>query len=179
MIVLILIYIYIERERVKESHAIVSVCTTQTLTKHIEKKLDENYTRIQRAILNKSWKQYSTKQQLYSHLPPISKAIQVRWTRHMRHCWRGKDKIISNILIWISFNGHACVSWPARTYLQQLCVDTGCHQEDLPGAMDDRGKWRESGKSVLARWLDDDDDDDRERANVDWLILQHVELFKN
>ena len=30
-------------------------CTTWTLTKRLEKKLDGNYTRMLRAILNKSW----------------------------------------------------------------------------------------------------------------------------
>ena len=32
-------------------------CTTWTLTKRIEEKLDRNYTRMLQAILNKSWKQ--------------------------------------------------------------------------------------------------------------------------
>ena len=31
------------------------------------KKLDGNYTRMLRAILNKSWRQHPTKQQLYGH----------------------------------------------------------------------------------------------------------------
>ena len=31
-------------------------CTTWTLTKRLEKKLDGNYTRMLRAILNKSWR---------------------------------------------------------------------------------------------------------------------------
>ena len=39
--------------------AVVSIllygCTTWTLTKRLEKKLDGNYTRMLRAILNKSW----------------------------------------------------------------------------------------------------------------------------
>ena len=35
-------------------------CTTWTLTKRLGKKLDGNYTRMQRAILNKSWQQYPT-----------------------------------------------------------------------------------------------------------------------
>ena len=35
-------------------------CTTWTLTKRLEKKLDANYTRVLRAILNKSWRQYTT-----------------------------------------------------------------------------------------------------------------------
>ena len=66
--------------------AVVSIllygCTTWTLTKCMEKKLDDNYTRIVRAIVNKSWRQHSTKQQLYGNLPPITKTIQVRRTRH-------------------------------------------------------------------------------------------------
>ena len=50
-------------------------CTTRTLTKRLEKKLDGNYTRMLRAILNKSWRQHPTRHQLYDHLPPITKTI--------------------------------------------------------------------------------------------------------
>ena len=50
-------------------------CTTWTLTKRLEKKLDGNYARMVRAILNKSWRQHPTKHQLYGHLPPITKTI--------------------------------------------------------------------------------------------------------
>ena len=57
--------------------AVISIllygCTTWTLTKQLEKKLDGNYTRMLWAILNKSWRQHPTKHQLYGHLPPISK----------------------------------------------------------------------------------------------------------
>ena len=53
-------------------------CTTWTLTRRLEKKLDGNYTRMLRAILNKSWRQHPTRHQLYGHLPPITKTIQVR-----------------------------------------------------------------------------------------------------
>ena len=71
--------------------AVVSIllygCTTWTLTKRQEKKLDGNYTRMLRAILNKSWRQHPTRHQLYGHLPPITKTIQARRTRHARHCW--------------------------------------------------------------------------------------------
>ena len=48
-------------------------CTTWTLTKRLEKKLDGNYTRMRRAILNKSWRQHPTKHQLYGRLSPITK----------------------------------------------------------------------------------------------------------
>ena len=39
-------------------------------------------------------------------------------------------------------------------------MDAVC--EDLPGAMDDRDRWREKGKSVLSARLDDDDDDEED-----------------
>ena len=54
------------------------------LTKRLNKKFDGNCTRMIRAILNKSWKQHPTKQQLYGYLPPSIKTIQIRWEIHAR-----------------------------------------------------------------------------------------------
>ena len=93
------------------------------------------------AILNKSWRQHPTRRQLYGHLPPITKTIQVRRARHAGHCWRSKDELVS---------GQAKAGRPARTYIQQLCEDTGCNPEDLPEAMNDRGKWREIVRDIRA-----------------------------
>ena len=115
--------------------------TTWTLTESIEKKLDGNYTRMLRAMLNKSWRQHPTKQQLYVHLLPITKTIRVSRTRHAGHCCRSRDELISDILLWTHSHGRAKAGRPARTYIQELCADTG---------MDDREEWRRgSGISVL------------------------------
>ena len=134
--------------------AVVSIllygCTTWTLTKRLERKLDGNYTRMLRAVLNKSWRQHPTRLQLYGHLPPITKTIQVRRTRHAGHCWRSKDELISDVLLWTPTYGCAKVGRPARTYIQQLCEDTGCNPEDLPEAMNDREKWRERVRDIRA-----------------------------
>ena len=35
-----------------------------------------------------------------------------------------------------------------RTYIQQLCADTGCSLEDLPGAMNDRDGWCERVEEI-------------------------------
>ena len=126
------------------------VCTTWTLTKRLEKKLDGNYTRMLRAILNKSWRQHPTRHQLYGHLPPITKTIQVRRTRHAGYCWRSRDELISDVLLWTPTHGRAKAGRPARTYIQQLCEDTGCCPEDLPEAMNDREKWREMVRDIRA-----------------------------
>ena len=124
--------------------AVVSILlygyTTWMLTKWLKKKLDGNYTRMLRAILNKSWWQHTTKHQLYGHLTPIMKTIQVRWTRHAGHCWRSKDELISDVLLWTPAYGQAKAGQPAQTYIQQLCEDTGCSPEDLPKGMNDREK---------------------------------------
>ena len=131
-------------------------CTTWTLTKRMEKKLDGNYTRMLRAILNKYWRQNPTKQQLYDPLPPITKTIKIRRTRHAGHCWRNRDELISDVLRWTPSHGRAKARRPARTYIQQLCANTGCSPEDLPETMDDREGWRERGRDIRAdgatRW---------------------------
>ena len=125
-------------------------CTTWTLTKRLEKKLDSNYTRMLRAILNKSWRQHPTRHQLYGHLPPIMKTIQVRWTRHVGHCWRSRDELISDVLLWTPTHGCAKAGQPAWTYIQQLCEDTVCCQENLPEVMNDREKQRERVRDIRA-----------------------------
>ena len=131
-----------KRKRCLFQAAVVSIllcgCTTWTLTKFMEKKLDGNNTRMMRAILNKSWRQHPTKQQLYGHQPPITKTIKVRRTRHTGHCWRSRVELISDVLLWTPSHGRAMAGRPARTYIQQVCADTGCSPEDQPEAMDNR-----------------------------------------
>ena len=100
--------------------AVVSIllygCTTWTQTKRLKKKLDGNYTRMLRAILKKSWRQHPTRHQLYGHLPPITKTIQVKRTRHAGHCWRSRDELISDVLLWTPSNDRTKTGRPARTY---------------------------------------------------------------
>ena len=125
-------------------------CTNWTLTKRLEKKLDDNYTRMLRAILNKSGRQHPTRQQLYGHLTPITKTIQARRTRHAGQCWRSRDEFISDVLLWTPTYGRTKAGRPARTYIQQLCKDTGCSPEDLPEEMDDREWWWERASDIHA-----------------------------
>ena len=54
------------------------------------------------------------------------------------------------ILLWIPTHGRAKAGRPARTYIQQLCEDTGCCPEDLPRAMNDREEWRERVRDIRA-----------------------------
>ena len=101
-------------------------CTTWTLTKRLEKKLDGNYTRMLQAILNKSWRQHPTKHQLYGHLLPITETVQVRRTRHAGHCWKGRDELISDVLLWTS-------TWPGKSRTTSSNIHTavmwGCEMQ--------------------------------------------------
>ena len=60
---------------------------------------------------------------------------------------------ISDVLLWTPSHGRASVERPARTYLQQLCADTGCSLEEKI----EKIGVGESGNSVLEPRHDDDD----------------------
>ena len=109
----------------------------------MEKKFDGNYTRMLQAILNKSWRQQPTNQQLYGHLPSTTKTIQVRRTRHVGHGWRSRDELIREVFLWTHSYGREKAGQPARTNIQQLCVYAGCSFEDRRAGMGDREGWRE------------------------------------
>ena len=102
-----------------------------------------------RAVLNKFWRRHSTKPQLYSHLPSISKTIQIRLARYAGPCWRSKVHTDEQVLgdqpepIYNSSVLTQYVAW--KTYRKRWTIETS-------GV-------RGSGKSVQASRHDDDDDD--------------------
>ena len=68
-----------------------------------------------------------------------------------RHPFSGqRDELISDVLLRTPTHGRAKAGRPARTYIQQLCEDTGCCPEDLPRLMNDREKWREKVRDIRA-----------------------------
>ena len=113
---------------------LLSGYTTWTLTKRMEKKHDGNLTSNIEQILAA----VPHKQQLYGHLPPITKIIQIRRTRHAGNCWRSRDKLVSDVLLLTSSHGRAKAGRPVRIYIQQLCADTECSLKDLTEAINDR-----------------------------------------
>ena len=142
--------------------AVVSIllygCTTWTLTKRLEKKLDGDYTRMLRDILNKSWRQHPTRHQLYGHLPPITKTIQVRRTRHAGHCWRSRDELISDVLLWTPHMAEQKQDDQLKhTYsnyvrIRHIALKTSRRRWTIGGSGE-----RGLGISVLAARHDDDD----------------------
>ena len=61
-------------------------------------------------------------------VPPISEISQ---TRHAKHCWRNRGKLLSDILQWTPTHRYTNFGWPAKSYIYYLFVDTGCSLQDL------------------------------------------------
>ena len=124
----------------------------------VGRKLHGNYTRRLHTVLNKSWKQHFTKQLLHNNLPSISLTNQVRRRNHTGKHKRNKDELVSNVILWTTTHGRTSVSWPAKTYVHQFCVETGCILEDLPSAITDgnggEGRERENLGTMQSAWLD-------------------------
>ena len=111
-----------------------------------------------RAILNKSWRQHPTRRQLYGHWPPITKTIQVRRTRHAGHCWRSKDELVRDVLLWTPHMAKQKQDdQPELTYSSYVRIrdvtQKTCRRRWMIGRSGERG----SGISVLAARHDDDD----------------------
>ena len=111
-----------------------------------------------RAILNKSWRQHPTRHQLYGHLPPITKTIQVRRARHAGHCWRSRDELISDVLLWTPTHGRAKQddqhehTFSSYVRIRDVVLKTYLGLWTI-GRSGERG----SGISVLPTRYDDDD----------------------
>ena len=134
-------------------------CTTWTLTKRLEKKLDGNYTRMLRGILNKSWRQHPRRHQLYGHLPPITKTIQVRRTRDAGHSWRSRDELIRDY----SYGPpHMTVQKQddqhEHTFSNYVRIQDVVQKTFLRGWTIGKSGKRGSGISVLPARYDDDDE---------------------
>ncbi|KAI8497815.1 hypothetical protein Bbelb_244670 [Branchiostoma belcheri] len=102
------------------------------------------------AVLNKSWKKHPTKAELYGTLPSVSATIRERRARFAGHCYRHKDELASELLLWAPTHGHSSAGRPHRTFIHQLAEDAGVRAEHLGQLMADRAAWRERVDLVRA-----------------------------
>ena len=125
--------------------------------KHIDTGLTKAWTAINR--LSIIWKSDLTDKMKRSFFQAAVASILLygctTWTltkrtRHAGHCWRSRDELISDVLLWTPTHGRAKAGRLARIYIQQLCEVTGCSPEDLPEAMNDREKRRERARDIRA-----------------------------
>ena len=106
--------------------------------------------------MNKSWRQHPTKHQLYGHLPPITKTIQVRRTRYAGHCWRSKMYSYGPPhMAEQKQDDQLEHTYSSSVRIRDVALKTSQRRWTI-GRSGERG----SGISVLAARHDDDDDDD-------------------
>ena len=60
---------------------------------------------------------------------------QPRWIKHIGHCWRSRDKLISSVPLWTPTHGHTSVGNLAKTYIHLVCANTGYSLADLLNAI--------------------------------------------
>ena len=94
------------------------------------------------------WTSFGGSTAQISHNTVIYHEKYPRRTRHAGHCWRSKDELISDILLYTPSHGRAKAGRPARNYIKQFFAGWGCSLEDLPGAMDDRDGWQERVRKI-------------------------------
>ena len=120
---------------------------TWTLTKELEKKLDGCYTKMIRVIKNVSWNQHMRNEVLYGEIPKITTTIATQRAKFSGHCWRSKDELAHQLLLWEPTHGKR----PRRTFIDQLVDDTELYKEDLTNAMNDREYWKSKVVDVRLR----------------------------
>ena len=95
----------------------------------MEKKLDSNYTKNAASNI----------EQVLEATPNKAAAVRPPTTHHENYQNQTYGTLlITDVLLWTPSRGRAKAGRPARTYIQQLCVDTGCSPGDLLEVMDDR-----------------------------------------
>ena len=111
----------VEGTSLKMQH-LISFKTVETLALGILRELHKNAMSYIKQILEAT-----------SH----KKATVWPSTFHAGNCWISKYELISDVLQWTLHTDVQEMDDITRTYLQQLCADTGCSLEDLPGERDE------------------------------------------
>ena len=63
--------------------------------------------------------------------------------RFAGHCWRAKQELASDLLMWSPTHGTSRAGRPKMNYIDQLSRDAGCQPGDLAILMEDRCGWRD------------------------------------
>ena len=95
-----------------------------------------------RAALNISWRDHMSNKDLYGKILNITDTISEQRLRFSGHCWRSKNEVVSDVLLWLPIHGRRYRGRSAKTFVDQLMEDTSCNYEELPNSMMNREEWR-------------------------------------
>ena len=96
-----------------------------------------------RAALNKSWIDHLSNAELYGNIPRVTATIRQQRLGFAGHCWRSKNELSSEVLLWEQSHRKRSRGRPRKTYVDQLIADTASTYEDLANLMDDRDRWKQ------------------------------------
>ena len=100
-------------------------------------KLGEKLEKVK--ITNK--RNQKTNKELYSNLPKIIDTLMIRRPQFIGHCWRKKDEVISDLLLWEPKHSARKRGRPATTYVDQLRNDTGLSIAELKSILGNQKEW--------------------------------------
>jgi len=124
-------------------------CETQTLFTTDEARLDGCYTRMLRMVMNITWMDRMTNEDLYGNLPRISNKIRKRRLRLAGHCVRHSELEVSNLVLWEPTQGKFSRGSQRLTYVDRIRKDTGLQTTaELKTLMKDKCVWRARGDST-------------------------------
>ena len=104
------------------------------------------------------------------------KTIQVRWTRHAGYCWRSRNKLISDVLLWIpNMAGQKPDDQHKHTFSSYVKIRDVALKTCLSWWTIGKSGERWSVISVLVAWHDDDYDDDGSKCSTS-VVLGYSEV---
>ena len=105
----------------------------------IDRKLDGAYTEMLRVVKNVTWRQSIANEVFYAglDLARISTTIRERRLRFSGDYWKGRNEVVSDLVLWLSKHGTRSVGRQARTFVYLLEADTGVSKDCLPAGFKD------------------------------------------
>ena len=100
---------------------------------------------------NVSWNQHMRNEVLYGEIPKITTTIVTQRARFSGHCWRSKDELAHQLLLWEQTHGKRARGRPRQKFIDQLLDDMELQKEDLANAMNDREYWKSKVVDVRLR----------------------------
>lgn len=68
--------------------------------------------------MNVSWRDCLTNEQLYGNLCLLSDIIKEQRVKFEGDCWRAKNEIVSEVILWEPTQGRASRGQQAKTYMK-------------------------------------------------------------
>ena len=113
---------------------------TWTMKAELKQRLDGTYTRLLMKVKNLNWRNHPNKALIYGELPPISTTLAQRRSMFAGHCFRAKDQVVSDVLLWRLPQANRGAR--KLCYPDTICRDTNLTLEELKESMMNRETWK-------------------------------------